>query len=346
MRQTYRAAIIGLGFVGAADQVSGDALGQRVENLDGTHVAAYEGNSRVALAAGSSRDAGRRERFARRTGARVYRDWQEMLATEAPDIVSVATYTPVHAEITCAAAEAGVSAILCEKPIASSLPEAERMLAACHDAGALLVINHNRRFSGVYRRLSRRIADGAIGELTSATLRWGAGRLGNVGTHMIDALAMLTGQRPAGVSGTLDSAGRPDCRGPEFRDPGGWGLIRWDGGLMATVDAADYAAGPLLLQVHGTEGTANAAGRFAEIVLHDGLREAVPADPPGTSAMDTAVAEIVSWLDTRGRFPYNAAAAVDTLAAIVAFHASHARSGAWVELPLSGPDREIVLHAG
>ncbi len=35
---TYRAGIIGLGFIGAADQTSGDALGQQVENLDGTHL--------------------------------------------------------------------------------------------------------------------------------------------------------------------------------------------------------------------------------------------------------------------------------------------------------------------
>jgi predicted dehydrogenase len=346
MKDTYHAAIIGLGFVGAADQVSGDALGQRVEDLDGTHVAAYEGNPRIQVVAGSSRDEERRHRFARRTGARVHSDWQRMLESEAPDIVSVATYTPAHAAITCAAAEAGASAILCEKPIAPTLAQAERMIAACRDAGALLAINHNRRFSGVYRRLADAIADGALGTVTSATLRWGAGRLGNVGTHMIDALAMLTRQRPAAVSGTLDTAGRPDCRGREFHDPGGWGLIRYDGGLVATVDAADYAAGPPMLLVHGTEGTAHAGGRTAEILRHDGRREAIPPDPVETSAMDTAVAEIVAWLDARGKFPYDAAEAVSTLEAIVAFHASHARGGAWVELPLTEADREIRVRSG
>ena len=52
----YRAGIIGLGYIGAADQVSGDALGQQVSNLDGTHVGALSGNPRVELVAGSSRD--------------------------------------------------------------------------------------------------------------------------------------------------------------------------------------------------------------------------------------------------------------------------------------------------
>src|SRR5436309_2286582 len=52
----YRAGILGLGFIGAADQVSGDALGQKVTDLDGTHLAALTGNPRIQLVAGASRD--------------------------------------------------------------------------------------------------------------------------------------------------------------------------------------------------------------------------------------------------------------------------------------------------
>ena len=89
---TYKAGIIGLGFIGAGDQVSGDVLGQRVEDLGGTHDASYARHSRVELVAGSSRDEGRRQRFSARTGgARTYADWQEMLDAEDLDIVSVAT---------------------------------------------------------------------------------------------------------------------------------------------------------------------------------------------------------------------------------------------------------------
>jgi hypothetical protein len=53
---TYRAGIIGLGFIGARDQVSGDALGQQVRDLDGTHLAALAHCPRIKLVAGSSRD--------------------------------------------------------------------------------------------------------------------------------------------------------------------------------------------------------------------------------------------------------------------------------------------------
>ena len=82
----------------------------------------------------------------------VFADWREMLRAAAPlDIVSIATYTPVHAEITQVAIEAGARAIYCEKPIAATVAEAEGMLSACNEADALLVINHNLRFHPGYR---------------------------------------------------------------------------------------------------------------------------------------------------------------------------------------------------
>ena len=160
---TYRAGIIGLGFIGAADQTSGDALGQQVENLDGTHLGALAGNPRIRLVAGSSRDPGRRSRFEERAGVASYADWREMIAAQALDLVSVATYTPVHEEITAACARAGIRAIYCEKPMASRVSEGDRMLRACKDSGSLLAINHNGRFHPNYRRLRDLIGDGTTG---------------------------------------------------------------------------------------------------------------------------------------------------------------------------------------
>ena len=93
---TYRAGIIGLGFIGGGDQVSGDRLGQRLIDLEGNHREALSNHPHVKLACGSSRDAGRRERFAQRTAARTYDDWRQMLANEKLDVVSVASFAPSH----------------------------------------------------------------------------------------------------------------------------------------------------------------------------------------------------------------------------------------------------------
>ena len=168
---SYRAGIIGLGFIGAADQTSGDALGQRVENLDGTHLVALTRNPRIQLVAGSSRDDGRQSRFAERTGVRTYSDWREMIAKEALDLVSVATYTPVHKEVTVACARSGIRAIYCEKPMAPRIADGEAMLRACRESGALLILNHNRRFHPNYRRLRDLLAEGGLGQLTSVNWR-------------------------------------------------------------------------------------------------------------------------------------------------------------------------------
>lgn len=341
-----RAGIIGLGFIGGADQVSGDALGQLVVDLDGTHVDALSKNKHIELVAGSSRDPGRRQRFEKRTGKRTYAEWHEMLQRERLHVVGIATYAPTHAEIAVACVDHGVRAIYCEKPIATRVADAERMLAACDKVGALLAINHNRRFNPNNRRLRDLIAGGGLGKLTSANLQWGTGRLGNVGTHMIDALLMLTGCKIEAVSGMLDLTGRPDCRGPEFRDPGGWGLLKLEGGLMATVDAADEAKLPASITLNGTLGRAVAGGGDVHIIFNDGRQESWPAPTDGLTSMDRAVEEIVAWLEKKVPFPYPAGDAVRTLEAIVAFHVSHERRATWVELPLGAEDRQREVQSG
>lgn len=273
--------------------------------------------------------------------------------------MSVATYTPVHEEITVACAEAGIPVVYCEKPLASTVAQAETMVEACRRTGTLLVVNHNRRFHPNFRRLRDAVAEGAIGSLTSVTTRWPSGRLGNVGTHIIDAVLMLTGRTPVAVSGTLDLSHRPDCRGTQFDDPGGWGVIRLEDGCMVTVDAADYATCPMVIELSGTEGTArvvgkevtlNRAGETSE-VWREVWREVWKHETGSRSSMDVAVEEIVRWLDARDsaeaeRFPYDAVEAKQTLEAIVGFHVSHERNGAWVELPLEAAEKDRVLKTG
>jgi predicted dehydrogenase len=341
----YRAGIIGLGFIGGADQVSGDALGQRVATLDGTHAVALSRHPHVQLVAGSSRDAGRRERFAARTGARTYTDWQEMLEQESLDIVSIATYAPSHADITVGCVERGARVIYCEKPMATTLAGAARMIRACDAAGALLVINHQARFNPNYRALRDLIADGGLGDLTSVSLRWPAGRFGNVGTHKFDATCMLTGRPVKAVSGTLDLAGKPDCRGPEFHDPGGWGVLRLDGGLMCVVDATDYATVPARIEINGTLGTASSQRDEVTIEYRDGRRDEWPSRCQDATGMDRAVGEIVEWLSSGALFSYDAREAAHVLEVILAFHASHDRQAAWVDLPLTGADRAREIQA-
>jgi predicted dehydrogenase len=341
----YRAGIVGLGFIGGADQVSGDRIGQSVADLDGTHLESLAGNPRIRLVAGSSRDAGRRQRFASRTGARTYADWTAMLRSERLDIVSIATYAPLHARMTLGCLEHGVRAIYCEKPIATGLADAEKMVACCNQAGVLLVINHNRRFNPNYHRLREWVSDGGLGQLTSVSLQWASGRLAGVGTHIFDALRMLTRREVQAVSATLDPSGRPDCRGTEFSDPGGWALLRLDGGVTATVDASDYSAVPAQIVLNGTLGRAITGGGDVRIELWNGQTDFWPSPRQTGTSMDRAVAQIVAWLESAANFSYSADEAVRSLEVILAFHAPHARNAAWIRLPLRGAERTLEVRA-
>jgi predicted dehydrogenase len=343
---TYRVGIIGLGFIGGGDQVSGDRIGQVVANLDGTHRETLSKNTRVKLVAGCDLDDGRRERFTERTGATTYDDWRAMVENEQLDIVSVATTAPAHCAMSVGCAKAGVRAIYCEKPIATSITEAEQMIAACKEAGALLVVNHNRRFNPNYRELRERIAAGQLGELTSLSLRWSSGRLGCVGTHLVDAARMLTGREIVAVSATLDLAEKADCRGPEFHDPGGWGVMRMEGGLPIVINATNHAVGPAEIIIEGTDARAYTGGDVVIIRTFSGEEETLPGRRAEATSMDRTLAEIVEWLDSPGTFSTPAEESLKTFEAMIGFHISHHNNAAWIELPIAGEDREYRIVAG
>jgi predicted dehydrogenase len=347
----FTAAVIGLGFVGAGDQPSGEAIGQQVASLDGTHAQALARHPRVRLVAGASRDEGRRRRFAERLGvARTYADWREMLASERPKIVSIATNTPQHAEIAVACAESSVRAVLCEKPIATRLVDGDRAVRACRERGTLLAINHNRRWHPVWRAARDLIREGAIGQVMHASVQWPTGRLGNVGTHLFDALHMLLGGRTTAVSGTLDANVPPDCRGPQFRDPGGSGVVWFDGGVKAFIDAPSAARWPMICRVVGAAGLIELRRDSAEIELwtSSGGRSPLPGvASDGLTSVDRAVIDIVECLTRGGGEPANTGEdGVAALEVVIGFHCSHRRRAELVSLPLSGADRELEVAIG
>ena len=344
---TYQAAVIGLGFVGAGDQVSGDALGQFVRNLDGTHAAGMAYHDRVDLVAGASRDPGGCERFTERMGvANTYADWREMLAQESLDIVGVATNSPFHAEVTIACAEAGVRCVFCEKPIATKLSDADRMIDACSRADTLLVINHNRRWHPAYQAMKQEIAQGAIGNLVHVSAAWSSGRLGNVGTHVFDAILHVTGLEAEAVSGTIDRTGTPDCRGPQFRDPGGWGVVLLHNGVKLSVNATEGIALPWEIRIVGSDGQIVAHSKHAMLEPRDGEPRVLQGESEMPDSVCIAVDEIVRSLDGRAAPSSTGEDGIAAIEIILGFHRSDRLAGRWVDLPARGADRDIEVLVG
>ena len=86
-----------------------------------------------------------------------------MLADPGIDAVYIGTTNDLHAERTIAAARAGKH-VLCEKPLAMTLAEAEAMIEACSEAGVVLATNHHLRGAPTILAIRERFEAGAIGE--------------------------------------------------------------------------------------------------------------------------------------------------------------------------------------
>src|SRR4029453_14942518 len=215
---SLRVAMIGYGFMGAAHS-QGWRTSPRVFDLPA--------DAEMAVIVG--RDAAAVAKAASKWGwAESATDWREVIARDDIDVVDICTPGDTHAEIAIAALDAGKH-VLCEKPLANTVEEAEAMVAAAERAAARGV----RAMVGfTYRRvpaiaLARRVVGaGRIGEVrhvraqylqdwiadAEAPLSWrldkekaGSGALGDIGAHIIDLTQFITGNRLREVSGQLET---------------------------------------------------------------------------------------------------------------------------------------------
>ena len=131
---------------------------------------------------------------------RTYAQAGEMLRNEQLDFVSICLWHLLHAEFTLLAAAHRPTAILCEKPIATCLAEADAMIAACETSSIKLAVGHQRRFNRSWTRARDLLAEGAIGTPLLITVQTGEGLL-NCGTHVVDAVRTCWAiRRPIGCS--------------------------------------------------------------------------------------------------------------------------------------------------
>ncbi|MEU9059831.1 Gfo/Idh/MocA family oxidoreductase [Streptomyces sp. NPDC048430] len=142
MGAALRAAVIGCG------------------NVAGNHAGAYRDLPGVDLVACADVDPDRAARFARSYGA--VASHPDDLFGLGLDLVSVCTPHPTHEAVVTRAAAHGVH-VLCEKPIATELAAAARMVAACEAAGVTLGVAFQRRFWPAARRIRTAIDDGTLG---------------------------------------------------------------------------------------------------------------------------------------------------------------------------------------
>jgi predicted dehydrogenase len=151
----------------------------------------------------------------------LFTDAAEMLKTINPECVIIATTSPTHCEYTCLAAEYGARFILCEKPMAISLEQCDRMIDVCEKNGATLAINHQMRFMEQYTEPKKMLQSEAFGGLSSVTVVGGNFGLAMNGTHYFEMFRFMTEENPFEVAAWFSQEHVPNPRGVQFEDRAG-----------------------------------------------------------------------------------------------------------------------------
>ncbi|MFD0470451.1 Gfo/Idh/MocA family protein [Nonomuraea thailandensis] len=179
---------------------------------------------RMAVLAGRSKE--RTEAAAAQLGwADVETDWRELVKRDDVQIVDICTPGDSHAEIAIAALQAGKH-VICEKPLANTVAEAEAMVAAAAAAQGRSMVAFNYRRVPAIALARRFVEEGRIGEIRHVRAQYlqdwivdpefplvwrlqkdkaGSGALGDIGAHIVDAAQFITGQNVLGVSALTET---------------------------------------------------------------------------------------------------------------------------------------------
>jgi predicted dehydrogenase len=211
-------------------------------------------------------------------------DWEEVVARKDIDIVDISTPGDSHAEIAIEAAKAG-KVVFCEKPLANTVKEAEKMLAAVKKAGVIHMICHNYRRVPAVMLAKQLIDEGRLGRLyhyrgaylqdwvadPNVPLYWrlrkeaaGSGALGDIASHSLDLGRYLVGEITE-VTGALETFVKerplpenPRKKGKVTVDDASASVVRFANGALGTIEASRFATGRKnynRFEINGSKGS-------------------------------------------------------------------------------------------
>ena len=247
--------------------------------------------------------------FAAEVGVqRWHRRWEDLVTDPEVESVYVATPVHLHAAQTIAAAEAGKH-VLCEKPMAMTTSECDRMLAACRASGVTLGIAYYRRFYPAVMRVKEIIASGEIGAAVVAQMNafeyfdptaehpraWllqpamaGGGPMMDFGCHRIEVLLNLFGgvRAAAGVTSNV-------VFDRQVEDTAAV-LLNFDGGPCATVTVTHASRERQdTLHVFGTRGAIHVDDLNAGTLRLRTDTERVEQHPPAANVHQPLIDDFV-----------------------------------------------------
>ena len=169
-----------------------------------------------------------------------FTDLVEMVSKAKPDVVVIAVDTAAHAALTLQAAQLGVRAIHCEKPMAVHPSDARRMVEACEESGALLTVNHQRRMGDLAPMIAA-VADGLIGDLREL-YGYCAGDFLSDGTHLLDSLLGLAGDPEVTQINAGIDLSRLDQRYGHIKESGAFAVLETKAKIRLSLFTGVFAA--------------------------------------------------------------------------------------------------------
>lgn len=248
--------------------------------------------------------------------ARTYTNYREMLDKERLDLLSVVTSDHRHAQIVVDAAERGVRGIACEKPLATTMADAERMIEACERNGVVMTVDHSRRLRPHWHAALAQLGDGGLGAVRRVVGSGGGPRamLFRNGTHLIDAVCWFAGGEPELVVGMLDEEHQeygPRYAGDGGRDPaldpGGSALVRFDNGVRAFISFSKRTTTTIALEVFAEKGVLRVDDVSAQVFAASGegrflSGRTVPAPLTQTADIPALITDLIGAME-QGRQP-------------------------------------------
>jgi predicted dehydrogenase len=210
-----------------------------------------------------------------------YENFDEIVHNPAVDAVYVALPNSMHAEYTIRAAKAGKH-VLCEKPMATSVADCEKMIAACKAANVKLMIAYRCHYEPTNLRAIQLIRDGALGQVQTIQSAFGfnigkgewrlnkqlagGGPLYDVGIYSLNACRYLTGEEPdqiAAYASVIDHDGRFN----EVEENDSW-TMHFPSGILASCSTTYGANMEGYFRVYGSKGWLQVDNAFVYEGLH------------------------------------------------------------------------------
>jgi UDP-N-acetylglucosamine 3-dehydrogenase len=329
----YRVAIIGCGGAGRF------------------HGRAYRRLPATELVGACDPDQEARARYARELGVdAVFADPEEMLDAVNPDVVSICTPNPTHAPLTILCAHHRVRGIVCEKPLAMALPEADAMLRSCAANGVRLIVNHQRRFERCFITAKELLDGGAIGRLLRMEAAIGEWDLMSWGTHWLDIFRFYNDDQPTEwVFGQVAT----DAPKHYFGHPverAGLAVLRYANGVQAVYRGGDAAEG-MSNRLFGAQGVIEVepcrppdiGGPIRLLNAESSGWRIIEAPQEDSTAepLERALAAFLECLETGAPHPLDAAGAREVLAQIIAIYES-SRSRRVIPFPVDTQDNPFI----